>query len=110
MNVKLPKTFNDLSDKEQKRLLNAMKQSCLDNITETEKDIQVIWLKMATLILAKNFNFNSDELYLFLGNWDELYRANSKLKTTTEFEQFLDSELCGIFEFPNSYIERLKAI
>ena len=66
---------------------------------------------MACIVLHNNFGFGKDRCLLFLANWREMYRLNSKIEGRAEQERFLAEGIDKIFGkdgYPKEYIDKLE--
>lgn len=66
---------------------------------------------MACIVLHNNFDFDKDRCLLFLANWREMYRQNSKLEGKEEQEGFISNEIENIFGkggYPKEYVDKLE--
>lgn len=105
------RTFDGLTASEQKRLLKAMEDEANRVLHESEADMQIIWLKMMCIALARAGR-SEDEILLALGNWRNIYRKNSKLASEAEQAEWLNKELSSIFTkgFPQDFVEDFKKL
>lgn len=111
MKVRLPKSFTTLPPREKEIINEVMTQEVLKQVIHEEAEIQKIWLKMACIVLHNNFGFGKKRCMLFLANWREMYRQNSKIEGREEQEAFLATEIDKIFRkggYPKEYIDKLE--
>ena len=90
-----------------------MTEEVVNQVVHEQAELQKIWLQMACIVLHKNFGFGKKRCLLFLANWREMYRINSKIEGRTEQEEFLASEMEKIFRkegYPKEYIDKLEEI
>ena len=88
-----------------------MTDEVVKQVVHEQAELQKIWLKMACIVLHKNFGFGKDRCLLFLANWREIYRLNSRLEGKEEQEKFLAGEIESIFGndgYPSEYIDKLE--
>ena len=108
MTAILPKTFNQLSKNEQKRILKKMEDTMDEELCQS----QFIWIKMACAILH-NLGLTESQITQFIGGWKMMYRANSRFKDKAEQDAFLDARMADIFGeggFPEEFMQSMKDI
>ena len=90
-----------------------MTQEVVKQVCHEQAELQKIWLQFACIVLHKNFGFGKKRCLLFLANWREMYRLNSKFDGGEEQAEFLATELEKIFRkegYPNEYVDKLEEI
>ena len=109
MKCNLPKSWEQLPQKEKQIITEYMQKVANDTIDEEEDLIQKVWLQWACIVLHEAFGFGKDRLMIFLGNWKKMYRKNRTFKTDTEQQQFLAEKIEKIFkgEYPQDFINSL---
>ena len=113
MKARLPKSFNQLPPSEKDKINEIMTQEVIKQVVQEQAELQKIWLKMACIVLHKNFGFGKKRCMLFLGTWREMYRINSKIEGAKEQAEYLATELAKIFrkdDYPQEYIDKLEKI
>lgn len=111
MKARLPKSWDRLSKHEKEIINRVMTDEVVKQVCHEQAELQKIWLQMACIVLHKNFGFGKDRCLLFLANWREMYRLNSKLESKAEQESFLAEEIDKIFGkggYPKEYIDKLE--
>lgn len=111
MKAKVPKSFHQLPKREREKINEAMTEEVVKQVLHEEAELQKIWLQFACIVLNKYFGFGRKRLLIFLGNWREMYRLNSKIDGKEEQDEFLKSELDRIFKkegYPYKYIDKLE--
>lgn len=111
MKVRLPKSWNRLPPKEKEIINKVMTDEVVKQVVHEEAELQKIWLKMACIVLHRNFGFGKKRCLLFLANWREMYRINSRFGSEAEQNEFLATEMKKIFGkggFPQKYIDKLE--
>lgn len=113
MRVRVPKSFNRLPKSEKDKINEVMTQEVIKQVCHEQAELQKIWLQMACIVLHKNFGFGKKRCLLFLANWREMYRLNSKIEGEKEQADFLATELDKIFRkdgYPKEYVDKLEQI
>ena len=113
MNVRLPKSFNNLPPSERELITEHYNEKLYEARNEDLVKQQKKWLKYACILLADFFNFTEEDLLLFLANWRSTYMTNSKFETEEEQSEYLSRELSRIFvneSYPEMFIEKLEKI
>ncbi len=111
MKVRLPKSFMNLPQHEKDIINEAMTAEVVKQVVHEQAELQKIWLKMACIVLHNSFGFGKDRCLLFLANWREMYRLNSRIEGKEEQEKFLAGEIDSIFGkdgYPKEYIDKLE--
>ncbi len=113
MKVRVPKSFNNLPQREKEIINEIVAQEVVKRVVHEQAELQKIWLKFACIVLHKNFGFGKKRCLLFLANWREMYRLNSKIEGEKEQADFLATELEKIFRkdsYPEEYVDKLAEI
>jgi hypothetical protein len=113
MKVKLPKSYLSLPKSEKDKINEAMTEEVMKQIIHEEAELQKIWLQFACIILNKYFGFGRKRLLIFLGNWREMYRINTKLDGRAKQAEFLTAEMTRIFGkdgYPAAYVDKLEEL
>lgn len=108
MKANLPRAFNQLSKNEQDRIMKALEELIDDTLCEA----QFVWLKMACCILH-DMGLYKDDILIFVGNWKQMYRKNSRIKDKAEQDAYLNPKLDEIFGeggFPEDFVQSMKEI
>lgn len=111
MKVRLPKSWDRLPQSEKDIINRVMTDEVVKQVVHEQAELQKIWLKMACIVLHKNFGFGKDRCLLFLANWREMYRLNSRNEGKDAQEKFLAGEIESIFGkdgYPYEYIDKLE--
>lgn len=109
MKARLPKSWEQLPQREKKIITDLMQKTVNDTIDEEEDLIQKIWLQWACIVLHEAFGFGKDRCIMFLGNWKKMYRKNRTFKSDEEQQKFLAEKIDKIFkgEYPQDFINSL---
>ena len=113
MKARLPKSWNSLPQSEKEIINRVMTEEVAKQVCHEQAELQKIWLKMACIVLHRSFGFGKDRCLLFLANWREMYRINSKIGSEAEQTEYLAREIDKIFGkggYPQKYIDKLEEI
>ena len=112
MKARLPKSFLSLPQSEKEKINEVLTEEVERNVNQHMAELQKIWLQFACIVLHKNFGFGKKRCLLFLANWREMYRLNSKLKNEAEQTEYLSGEIDKIFKgaYPKEFIDKLEDI
>ena len=108
MKPNLPRSFHSLSKHEQQAIEKALQDAMDREICDT----QIIWIKMACIILH-DLGFTSDDAMMFIGNWRRMYAYNSRLPDQAAQDAWLNKHLSEIFGeggFPEEYVQNFRNI
>ena len=108
MKANLPKSFSQLRKSEQDRILDEMERTMDAELCEA----QFVWLKMACCILH-DMGVQVDDLMLFIGGWQRMYRVNARFPDKQAQGAFLESRLAEIFGeggFPEEFMQNFRKI
>lgn len=113
MRARLPKSFNQLPQREKDKINEVMTREVVKQVVHEQAELQKIWLQFACVVLHQNFGFGKKRCLLFLANWREMYRLNSKIEGKEEQTEFLATEMEKIFRkegYPKEFIDKLEEI
>ena len=113
MKARIPKSYKNLPKSEKEKLNRIMADEVVKQVIHEEAELQKRWLQFACIVLHNNFGFGKDRCLLFLGNWREMYRINSKLSSEAEQSAYLATEMEKIFGkggYPTEYIDKLEEV
>ena len=113
MKVRLPKSFTRLPPREKEIINQVMTEEVVKQVVHEQAELQKVWLKMACIVLHRNFGFGKKRCLLFLANWREMYRLNSRIEGKEEQEKLLAGEIEKIFGkdgYPKEYINKLEEL
>lgn len=107
MKVRMPKSWDRLPPSEKKIIAQVKEDEINANFAKLQKN----WLMLSCIVLHNNFGFGRKRLLLYLANWREVYRINSKLGSDEEQQAWLRGEMDKIFgkgNYPYEYIDKLE--
>lgn len=111
MKARLPKSWDSLPKHEKDIINRVMTDEVVKQVCHEQAELQKIWLQMACIVLHNYFGFGKKRCLLFLANWREMYRINTKLDSRAEQTEYLASEMERIFGkggYPSEYIDKLE--
>ena len=115
MNVRLPKSWNSLPQKERDKICkiftDAANNIANQQIDKEEAQVQKIWISYACIVLHNAFGFDKDQCMQFIGDWKMIYRKNKKLRSEEEQREFIEKEL-SFFEgeYPTDFVDSLESV
>lgn len=107
MKARLPKSWDRLPPSEKKIIAEVKEQEINQYFAKCQKN----WLMLSCIVLNRFFGFGRKRLLIYLANWREVYRLNSKIKTDEEQQAWLRGEMDRIFgkgNYPYEYIDKLE--
>lgn len=113
MKVRLPKAYLDLSRRDKDIIDEVCRAEIEERLNKEYAKLQRIWLKFACIVLNKGFGFGRKRCLLWLANWREAYRLNSRMESSEEQKEYLDEELDRIFKkdgYPEEFVDKLEKI
>ncbi len=113
MKCKIPKSFANIPQSEKDIINRVMSEEVQRQVDKNMAKLQKLWLQFACIVLNRNFGFGRKRSLLFLANWREVYRHNSKLKDEAEQTEYLTAEMDRIFGkdgYPKEYIDKLEEL
>jgi hypothetical protein len=90
-----------------------MTDEVVKQVCHEQAELQKIWLQFACIVLHNNFGFGKKRCLLFLANWREMYRINSRIGSEAEQLEYLAGEIEKIFGkggYPKEYIDKLEEL
>ena len=106
MKVRMPKSWDCLPPSEKQKIAEVKENEINKYFAKLQN-----WLMLACIVLHNSFGFGKDRCLLFLANWREVYRINSKFKSEAEQSAYLTGEMEKIFGkggYPHEYIDKLE--
>ena len=107
MKVRLPKSWDRLPQSEKETIAAVKEQEINQYFAKLQKN----WLMLSCIVLNRYFGFGRKRLLIYLANWREVYRLNSKMKSDAEQQAWLRGEMDKIFgkdNYPYEYIDKLE--
>lgn len=107
MKARLPKSWDRLPPSEKKIIAEVKEQEINQYFAKLQKN----WLMLSCIVLNRYFGFGRKRLLIYLANWREVYRLNSKMKSDAEQQAWLRGEMDKIFgkdNYPYEYIDKLE--
>ena len=103
--------FLSLAPSEQKLLLKVMEDEASRALFDSQKEMQIIWLKMMCIALHR-LGLPEDQILIALGTWRALYRKNSRFNGEEEQSAWLAEELAKVFPngFPEQVVQDFKKL
>lgn len=111
MKARLPKSWDRLPKHEKDIINRVMADEVTKQIVHEQAELQKIWLQYACIVLHKCFGFGKKRCLLFLANWREMYRINTRLDSRAVQTEYLAGEMEKIFGkdgYPKQYIDKLE--
>lgn len=107
MKARLPKSWDRLPPSEKQIIAEVKEQEINQYFAKLQKN----WLMLSCIVLNRFFGFGRKRLLIYLANWREVYRLNSKIKSDEEQQAWLRGEMDRIFgkgNYPYEYIDKLE--
>lgn len=111
MNVRVPKSFLNLPKSEKETIERLHKEEVENEVNRYFAKLQKNWLRLSCIVLAEYMGMSKDDCILYLANFREVYRQNSKIKGDEEQQKWLSEEMDKIFGvggYPYKYIDKLE--
>lgn len=111
MKARLPKSWDTLPESEKRIISKVMTDKVVEMVAHEQAELQKIWLKMACIVLNRNFGFGRKRCMLFLANWREMYRQNTRFGSSEAQAEYLAKEIDRIFRkegYPTEYVDKLE--
>lgn len=114
LKVRLPKVWDDLKPSEQERIKGyyAEASNVLINqqVDKEEAQMQKTWILYGAVALAQN-GATKDDILVWIASWKRIYRANGRMKTQEDQEEFVKKHLSSIFgegDYPFEFVDSLE--
>lgn len=111
MRANMPRSWNQLPKSERDALQKAMTEQVYALVDNEEKEMQVIWIKLACLLLHELFGFGEIRLLRFIAHWKRIYRRQARFgDDASARDGWLDEEMKRLFPngFPDVRIQEMK--
>lgn len=112
MNANIPKSYHSLPKSQQDKLKEYAKQIAFTAAEEQlNKDLRImldIYIKMVCMVLHDSFDFDEDDLMMFLGNHRRPFAKQRKLAMKDEQLKYLNGRMAEIFKengFPQKFFD-----
>ena len=112
MKARVPKSYKQLSPREQEKLKEFTKEVALEAAEKMdERNCRIIldiYMKMVCVVLHDAFGFGEKRLRMFIGNHKRLFERQSKLVAKGDQLEYLDKRMAEIFRkdgFPQKFID-----
>lgn len=111
--LKYNKLFTQLAPSEQEKIKALYSKDVEDENNKYFAKLQKNWLMLSCIVMADFMGKDKDECLLYLANFKEVYRLNSKIKGEEAQQEWLKGEMDRIFgkdNYPYQYIDKLEDI
>lgn len=110
MKCNLPKSWDQLPQKEKDAISKMMTDFAYDIIDKEEANVQEIWIKL-NCINMRNCGATEEDLLQYIAGWKRIYAKNARMKTKEEQAAWIEEEMKKCFPtcgFPQIRIDELK--
>ena len=107
MNLRMPKSWDRLPQSEKETIAKVKEQEINEYFAKLQKN----WLMLSCIVMADFMGKNADECLLYLANFKEVYRLNSKFEKEADQMAWLNGKMDEIFgegNYPYQYIDKLE--
>lgn len=107
MNVRMPKSWDRLPQSEKETIAKVKEQEINEYFAKLQKN----WLMLSCVVMADFMGKSADECLLYLANFKEVYRLNSKFEKEADQVAWLTAKMDDIFgvgNYPYQYIDKLE--
>lgn len=112
MKANMHRSWWSLPKSERDSLQKAMSDKVYALVDEEEKEMQVIWMKMACIILHELYGIGEERLMRFIVAWKRMYRRQARFgEDRAARDAWLDEEMNKLFPkdgFPDLRIQEMK--
>lgn len=111
MKARLPKSYMNLPQSEKDAIQQLYQENLEREVNRYFAKLQKNWLMMSCIVMADFMGKSADECLLYLANFKEVYRINSKIKGDEEQQAWLSGkmeEIFGVGGYPTQYIDKLE--
>lgn len=108
MKANLHKSWWKLPPSERDSLQKAMEDEVNRIVDDEEKEMQVIWMKLACIILHNTYGFGEKRMLRFIASWKRIYRKHSRSEA-----EWIETEMRKLFPkdgFPEERIKEMKEL
>ena len=107
MKARMPKSWHDLPPSEKETIARVKEQEINEHFAKLQKN----WLMLSCIVMGEYMGKPKEECLLYLANFKEVYRLNSKFKSDAEQGEWLNAKMTEIFGeggYPYRYIDKLE--
>jgi hypothetical protein len=107
MKARLPRSWDRLPPSEKKIIAEVKEQEINQYFAKLQKN----WLMLSCIVEHDYCGRSAEECLLYLANFKEVYRLNSKFATEEEQMAWLNGKMDEIFgkgNYPYEYIDKLE--
>lgn len=104
-----PNSFRNLPKSEKLRINEYFNEMLNEKLDETNALFQRLMLKVTCCILHESFNWNEEEIMMFLGNWGREVRINRRDIAKNRVEEHLDERL-SFMDWPTEFLKDLEKL
>lgn len=111
MRANMHRSWWSLPKAERDSLQKAMTEQVYNLLDEEEKEMQVIWIKLACIILHDLYGIGEHRLLRFIAAWKRMYRKQARFgDDASARNDWLDEEMKKLFPngFPDVRIKEMK--
>lgn len=107
MKVRLPKSWDRLPEREKEVIARVKEEEINSHFAKLQKN----WIMLSCIVMSKYMGMSKEDCLLYLANFREVYRLNSRLESDKEQQDWLIGEMNEIFgehEFLTKYLNKLE--
>lgn len=104
-----PNSFRDLPKCEKLRINDYLNKVLNEKVDESNAHFQRLMLKVTCCILHESFDWNEEEIMMFLGNWAREVRLNRRDIVKNCVEEHLDERL-SFMDWPTEFLKNLETL
>ena len=113
MKVRLPKDYAYLPPSQKEAINQYFDEKLFEARNEDIIKEQRKWLKLGCVVLHDLMGKSVEDCMLYLANWHEVYRQNSKLPDHKAQTEYIDGKMANIFgdtKFVDNYLDKLEKL
>ena len=113
MKARLPKSFLSLPQAEKDAINRVCTIEIENRINAEYAKLQKLWIKYGVIVLHDYLGMSAEDCLLYLANWHEVYRQNSKLPDHKAQSEYIDGKMANIFgdtKFVDNYLDKLEKL
>lgn len=112
MKANITRSWYKLPKPERDSLQKAMTEQVYNLVDKEEQEMQVVWIKLACIILHDVYGIGEKRLLRFIAAWKRMYRRHARFNDDKhDRDEWLASEMARCFPkggFPDERIEEMK--